>query len=72
MRSIYSMESRKFAARLRAARIKAGLSQKDAAESLCCSQSYISKVESGQSRLDIVQLKEFARLYKVALTTLAR
>ena len=70
MKSIYSTESKKFAERLYKARLKAGLSQAHVAKSLSCNQSYISKVESGQTRLDIVQLKMFARLYKVNLDKL--
>ncbi|MFH0854388.1 MAG: helix-turn-helix transcriptional regulator [bacterium] len=30
-------------------------------------QSYISKIEAGQRRIDIVQLKEFAKAYKGAV-----
>ncbi|MEK7075252.1 MAG: helix-turn-helix transcriptional regulator, partial [Patescibacteria group bacterium] len=30
-------------------------------------QSYLSKIESGQRRFDVLQLKEFAKLYKKPL-----
>jgi transcriptional regulator with XRE-family HTH domain len=72
MKSIYSSQSKKFAERIRTARLKGGLSQKQAAEALSCSQSYISKVETGQARLDIVQLKEFARVYGVSFRELSK
>lgn len=71
MKSIYSNESKALAARLSNARKKSGLSQVQVAEKLNCSQSYISKVERGDLRLDVVQLKAFARLYKVSLDELA-
>ncbi|MFA5113738.1 MAG: helix-turn-helix transcriptional regulator [Candidatus Margulisiibacteriota bacterium] len=45
------------------ARKAAGLDQVKVASKLGKSQSYISKIESGQRRLDIMQLKEFAVLY---------
>jgi transcriptional regulator with XRE-family HTH domain len=71
MKSIYSSESKQLAARLRKARLASGLSQEQAAKALRCTQSYISKVERGQLRLDIVQLKSLARLYRVSLGYLA-
>ena len=46
------------------ARQEIGLKQNDVAKVLKKSQSYVSKIESGQRRIDIVQLKEFARTYK--------
>ena len=53
--------------RLRAARLKAGLSQKQAAERLRRSQSYVSRSESGERRVDLVEALEFAALYGIAI-----
>lgn len=64
VKTIYSKEHRSLVERLKTARKEAGLDQGDAAKLLGATQSYISKVESGQRRIDIVQLKAFARIYK--------
>ena len=40
----------------------------EVAEKLGRTQSYISKVEAGQLRLDLIQLGEFAKLYKKNLS----
>ena len=63
-KTIYSKDHKYLVDRLKKAREEAGLNQKDAAKSLGRSQSYLSKIESGQVRIDIVQLKEFAKKYK--------
>lgn len=44
---------------LRETREQAGLTQVELAERLSETQSYVSKVERGERRLDIVQLREF-------------
>jgi transcriptional regulator with XRE-family HTH domain len=49
--------------RLREARKAAGLTQAQVAERLGKQQSYVSKVESGERRIDPVELKRFAVLY---------
>jgi len=54
---------RQFLARLRAARLEAGLTQAQAAKALDKPQSYLSKCESGERRVDVVELERFARLY---------
>lgn len=64
VKAIYSKDHEFLVERLRKARAEAGLNQKKAARLLGKTQSYISKVESGQRRIDVVQLKEFARIYK--------
>ena len=51
-------------ARLKKAREEAGLQQQDVAHLLKRTQSYVSKLESGQRRVDVVQLKTLARIYK--------
>ena len=45
-------------------RQEAGLEQAEVAKLLGKTQSHVSKVEAGQRRIDIVVLKEFARIYK--------
>jgi transcriptional regulator with XRE-family HTH domain len=66
-KAIYSEDHKKLVGKLREARGKANLDQNGAAKLLEKTQSYISKIESGQRRVDLVQLKEFARIYKKPL-----
>ena len=67
MATIYTKEHKQLVKRLRDARIEAGLEQTEAGKLLKKTQSYISKIESGQRRVDIIQLKRFAKLYKKRL-----
>ncbi len=62
--TIRSSEYKEVINKLKAARIAAGLSQEEVAKKLGKSQSYISKVEAGEQRIDILELKRFADLYK--------
>ncbi len=66
-KTIYSKEHKFLAEQLKKARVEAELDQSKAAEILGKTQSYISKIESGQRRIDVVQLKEFATVYKKPL-----
>ena len=61
--SIYSDEYKKTTEKLREARIEAGFTQEQVAEKLGKPQSYVSKSESGERRLDVTELKKFAELY---------
>lgn len=63
-KSIYSTDYKFLVSQLKKARREAGLTQRGVAEKLGRTQSYISKVESGDLRVDIIQLREFAGLYK--------
>lgn len=63
-RSIRTKEYQDFAEKLRKARLDAGLTQVEAAKKLKRPQSYISKSEAGEQRLDIVEIRKFATLYK--------
>ncbi|HED05405.1 MAG TPA: XRE family transcriptional regulator [Ignavibacteria bacterium] len=49
---------------MRKARLEAGLRQIDVAKKLKKTQSYVSRVEVGEQRLDIIEMKRFAKLYK--------
>ena len=54
---------------LKEARVEQGLTQQEVAKHFGVGQSFISKIESGQYRLDILQLQEFAKLYNKSLTS---
>lgn len=62
--TIRSKQYARFVNKLRKARLDAGLRQIDVAKKLKRTQSYISRVEVGEQRLDILELKKFADLYK--------
>ena len=62
-KAIYSKEHKFLVERLRRARRQAGFGQAQVARLLGVSQSYVSKVESGQRRIDVVQLRQFAEVY---------
>jgi len=63
-KTIFSKEHKYLIDQLKNARAEAGLEQKQVAVLLGKTQSYVSKIESGQRRIDIVQLKAFAKIYK--------
>lgn len=62
-RTIRTKEYAVFIERMRKARLESGLRQIDVAKKMKRPQSYISRVESGEYRLDILEVKAFAKLY---------
>jgi len=52
---------------LRAARKDAGVTQVQAAKHFQAHASFISKVESGERRIDVVELADFCKVYGVRL-----
>ena len=63
-KSVYSKDYKNIIERLKTARIEAGLAQQEVADKLGKPQSYISKIESGERRLDVAEMKKFAQIYK--------
>lgn len=53
-----------FLGRLKEARAKAGLTQIEVAYKLKRPQSFVSKIESGERRVDVVELSELAQVYR--------
>ena len=68
-KTIYSCQYKTIIQNLKEARLKQGLTQLEVAKHFGVGQSFISKIESGQYRLDILQLQEFAKLYNKSLTS---
>ena len=63
-KTIYTKDHKYLIEQLKKARLETGLNQKEVAKLLGKTQSYVSKIESGQRRIDIIQLKSFAKIYK--------
>lgn len=63
-KAIYKNEYKEIAEKLKKARQESGMTQKEVSEKIGKPQSYISKAESAEQRIDIVELKLFADLYK--------
>ena len=62
--SLHSEAYSKFMGRLRAARTSAGLTQAEAGRRIERPQAYVQKCESGERRVDAVELARFAKLYR--------
>jgi transcriptional regulator with XRE-family HTH domain len=63
MATLDTKEYESLVVRLRKAREEAGLTQEHVAEVFGRPQSFVSKVESGERRIDPVELCHFADLY---------
>jgi len=61
---IFTKDHKLIIEKLKQARNDAKLSQYQVAKKMDRTQSYVSKIESGQRRVDVIQLKEFAKIYK--------
>jgi transcriptional regulator with XRE-family HTH domain len=66
-KTIYSREYAAVLRLLRQARENAGITQVALAKKLGQTQSFISKIERGDRRLDIIQLRTLCRIFGVTL-----
>jgi transcriptional regulator with XRE-family HTH domain len=66
--SAHSPRYRRFLKLLRAARAEARLTQTEVARALGRPQSFVAKCESGERRVDVIELLDFAQLYRKAVT----
>ena len=67
-KSIYSERRSRLRALLRDTRVEAGLRQVDLAQRLGQPQSFVSKYEAGERRLDIVELEQVCVACGVSLS----
>jgi transcriptional regulator with XRE-family HTH domain len=56
-----------FLGKLKQARAESGLTQVAVAHHLKRPQSFVSKIESGERRVDVLELSELAKLYRKPL-----
>ena len=66
-KSIYTNEYKTVVSRLIEARNHSGLTQVDVTQKLKKPQSYISKIERGERRVDVTELSILAKIYKKPL-----
>jgi transcriptional regulator with XRE-family HTH domain len=62
-KSIQTKEYAYFVERLKRARLEAGMTQVQVAKKLRRPQSHVSNIESGQQRVDVVELQRIAKVY---------
>jgi transcriptional regulator with XRE-family HTH domain len=68
-KSQYSPRYRRLLKSLRQAREGAGMTQLEAAKTIHKKHpSFISKVESGERRIDVIELADLCHLYEISLT----
>jgi transcriptional regulator with XRE-family HTH domain len=67
-KTIYSREQRRWARLLQDLRTEAGLTQAQLARRLRRPQSFVSKLEAGQRRIDVVELEAMARAFGLSLS----
>jgi transcriptional regulator with XRE-family HTH domain len=72
MKTIYHDGYRKLISELRRARVQAGMTQKDAADRMGVLNTWISKVENCDIRIDVVQLCRLCGVYDLRVAELIR
>lgn len=71
-KSIGTSEQKRLLELLRRIRLDAGLRQVDLAERLGQPQSFVSKYESGERRLDLLELREICNAVGISLAKFVR
>ena len=61
--ALHDKEYQRFAKRLRAARMEVGMSQEEVAKAIGRNQRFVSHCETGQRRVDVVEFRDFCRVY---------
>lgn len=67
-KTLHTKAYKELLGRLKNARLEMGLKQTDVANELKKPQSYVSKIESGERRIDVIELSELAKMYKKDIT----
>lgn len=65
-KSTFSDEYKLLLSRVKRARLDSGMTQKEAAIKFGRNQSFISKIESGERRIDVIELAQLMRIYRAS------
>lgn len=65
-------EKKQFLSLVRQMRLDAGLRQEDLADKLGEPQSFVSRYESGERRLDVLELRQICKILGVSLSEFVR
>ena len=71
-KSLYTIQQQKLQELLRQIRIEARLRQTDLAENLGEPQSFVSKYETGERRLDVLEIRLICKAVGITLEEFAR
>ena len=71
-KSAFTQSNDEFRALLKELRVGKGLTQADVAETLHLPQSYVSKIETGERRMDFVETAAFCDAIGVDIATFAK
>ncbi len=71
-KSRYTKRYEQLLAALRQARKNSGLRQTQVARKFGAHASFVSKIESGERRIDVVELADLCRVYGIALSAILR
>jgi transcriptional regulator with XRE-family HTH domain len=63
MSKLYSQKNKDLLEKLRSARLEVGLTQIQASKKLKKPQSYLSKIERGERKIEAIELGDFAKIY---------
>jgi transcriptional regulator with XRE-family HTH domain len=69
-KSQHTAKYKKLVRELKVARVRAGLTQLDVAAKLGVYTSFVSKCESGERKVDVIELAEFCHVYGLRVSQL--
>ncbi|MDD5451755.1 MAG: helix-turn-helix transcriptional regulator [Desulfovibrionales bacterium] len=71
-KAIYSQDQSRLQKLLKTARVEAGLTQAELAQHLGVNQSFVSKYESGERRLDLIELRNICKALGIPLLSFVK
>lgn len=71
-KSQHTEQYRRLMLELKVARVRTGMTQVEASKKLKSYKTYISKVEAGERKIDLIELSEICQLYGITVGELLK